>query len=106
MKLRLAEKKPEISNVTTFIFEAGQALEWQAGQYMHFLLPHPEEDDRGVGRYFTISNPPYEGKPSITTRFDTERSSTFKKALKALEIGQEIESDDGPKGQFTLQPHV
>lgn len=103
MKLKLLEKKPEIPNVTTFIFEPEEPVDWQPGQYMHYLLPHPEEDDRGVGRYFTVSSPPYEKRPTITTRFDTEHGSTFKKSLKMLEIGQEIESDDGPKGQFIIQ---
>jgi ferredoxin-NADP reductase len=102
MRLKLLEKKPEVQNVTTFIFEPEKPVVWQPGQYMHYLLPHPEEDDRGTARWFTISSPPYEKRPSITTRFDTERSSTFKKALRKLEVGQEIESDDGPKGTFVL----
>ena len=110
MKLRFVGKKKEIENVFTFTFDpclpAGRPakkIAWQPGQYLHYELPHPNADDRGVERWFTISAPPYAGLPTITTRFNTDRSSTFKKALRKLEPGTEIEAGE-PRGDFLLDP--
>lgn len=101
MKLRLINTKQELSDVKTFIFEASEPVAWEAGQYMHYVFPHDGEDDRGHERWFTISSAPYEGHITITTRFAPEHSSSFKKALKELQVGQEIEAD-GPKGKFIM----
>lgn len=100
MKLKLVEHKPLFSDVETFYFESTEPIEWQPGQYMHYVLPHDNEDDRGHERWFTISAPPYEGRISITTRFN-DKGSSFKKALRAMKIGDEIEAD-GPKGKFII----
>src|SRR5436305_835670 len=96
-------KKLEVSNVYSFVWQPDQPVTWEAGQYLHYILPHPDEDDRGIARWFTISAAPFEKHIMLTTRFDTERSSTFKRALKSLEIGAEVESDDGPMGTFVIQ---
>lgn len=101
MKLKLVERRDEASDVTTFIFQPEQSLEWQAGQYLHYTLPHDNADDRGVERWFTIAAAPHEGHVQITTRFNSQRSSTFKTALKRLLVGDEIEAD-GPEGDFTV----
>src|SRR3989344_6104044 len=102
MKVKFAGMKKEIENVFTFTFDPldsargkpGKKISWLPGQYLHYELPHPDADDRGVERWFTISAPPYEGLPTITTRFDTDRSSTFKKPLRKLEPGTEIEAGE------------
>ncbi|HLG90927.1 MAG TPA: FAD-dependent oxidoreductase [Candidatus Saccharimonadales bacterium] len=103
MRLKFTGKKKEIENVYTFTFEPGKKISWQPGQYLHYELPHPDADDRGVERWFTISAPPSEKHPTITTRFDTEHSSTFKKALQKLEPGTEVEAGE-PRGDFLLEP--
>jgi ferredoxin-NADP reductase len=103
MKLRFVEKKPEIDNVYSFVFQPDKPISWQPGQYLHYELPHPEADDRGVERWFTISNPPYEKHIQLTTRFDTDRSSTFKRALQKLEPGIVVEAGE-PRGDFLLEP--
>lgn len=102
MKLKLVERRDEASDVTTFIFQPESPLEWQAGQYLHYTLPHDNADDRGIERWFTIAAAPFEGHVQITTRFNSQRSSTFKAALKALQVGDEIEAD-GPEGDFTVE---
>lgn len=102
MKLKLIEKHPETPGVETFIFEPESPIEWQPGQYMHYVLDHPNPDDRGIERWFTIAAAPFEKHIQITTRFDGERESSFKQALAAMAPGDEIEAD-GPKGSFTLQ---
>jgi len=103
MKVRFAGKKKEIENVYTFTFEPDKKISWQPGQYLHYELPHPDTDNRGVERWFTISAPPYEKNIMLTTRFDTDRSSSFKKALRALEPDQEIQAGE-PRGDFLLEP--
>lgn len=103
MKLKLTQKRPEIEGVKTFIFEPETPIAWQPGQYMHYVFEHPNPDDRGIERWFTIASAPFEKHIQITTRFDGERESSFKQALESLEVGGEIEAD-GPKGSFTLLP--
>jgi len=102
MKLKLVNKKQETSDVTSFFWESEEPVEWTAGQYFHYVLPHDNPDDRGVERWFTISNAPFEGNLRITTRFAGDSSSTFKKALFAKNIGDTIEGDN-VEGDFVFK---
>lgn len=102
MKLKLIERKPEVPGVESFVFAPAEPIVWKAGQYLHYVLHHEPTDDRGSDRWFTIASSPYEKNPMITTRFNEERSSSFKKALKALKIGDEIEVSE-VEGDFTLE---
>jgi ferredoxin-NADP reductase len=108
MKLTLINKKPEVADVATFIFEPEDKITWQPGQFLHYTLPHPNADDRGEKRWFTIAAAPFEGHLQITTR-QAEQGSSFKKALFAMELGDTIEAD-GPEGEFVVddpeQNHV
>ena len=103
MKLRFVGKKKEIKNVYSFIFKPDKKVNWQPGQYLHYELPHPEADDRGIERWFTISAPPFEKNIMLTTRFDRQRSSTFKKSLLKLKPGTKIGAGE-PRGDFLLEP--
>ena len=102
MKLTLKEKHQEIAGVHTFIFNPEQPISWQPGQYLHYVLEH-DADERGKERWFTIAAAPYEKHIQITTRFDGEKQSSFKRTLLAMEPGGQIEAD-GPKGSFIIQP--
>jgi ferredoxin-NADP reductase len=102
MKLTFIEKKEEAKNVETFVFKPEEKVDWQPGQYMHYLLDLPKADDKGPERWFTISYPPYTGLITITTRLDNEPFSAFKQYLMDLKPGDQIESD-GPKGKFLLR---
>jgi len=102
MKLKLIQNREETKGVRTFIFEPEQPIDWQPGQYMHYVLDHANADDRGTERWFTIASAPFEKHIQITTRFDGEIESSFKKAMDAMEPGDSIEAD-GPKGSFILQ---
>ena len=101
MKLILVEKRPETEDVMSFVFRSDAPLKWQAGQFLHYSLPHPDADDRGITRYFTIASAPFEGHVMLTTRFAGERSSSFKRALRRLAIGTAVEVS-GPDGDFVL----
>lgn len=48
MKLKLIQRKPETADVESFIFEPDQSIRWQAGQYLHYSLPHIASDDGGL----------------------------------------------------------
>src|SRR6266404_6295547 len=102
MKLKFIGKKPELPDVYTFEFEPEEPIQWQPGQYMHYLFTHPNPDERGIERWFTISAPPYKKHITITTRLAADHGSSFKSALMALRPGDSVEAD-GPKGKFILQ---
>jgi ferredoxin-NADP reductase len=101
MKLKLINKNSETSDVISFLWEPEEPVEWKPGQFLHYVLKHADPDDRGDERWFTISSPPFEKNPTITTRFATEKSSSFKKALHNLQIGDSIEADS-VDGDFTI----
>lgn len=98
MKLKLIDKIEQVSGVSSFILESPKEINWLAGQYMSFNLPHKNVDSEGDIRYFTISNAPAEKNIAFTTRIT---NSSFKRALAGLPIGSEIDAED-PEGNFTL----
>lgn len=102
MELKLLKKRKETIDITTFIWETSKPIEWEPGQYLHYVLDHKKPDERGSERWFTISAAPYEKRISITTRIQLEKGSSFKSALNRLKIGETIEAD-GPKGKFTIE---
>ncbi len=102
MKLTLIEKREETPDTISFIFEPRESLTWQAGQFLTYKLPHPDMDDRGDERWFTIASAPQDRVIQITTRFNNERSSSFKKALKEMLVGEFIESIAPPEGDFIV----
>jgi ferredoxin-NADP reductase len=96
MKLTLTKKYPETADVVTFWWKPSEPLQWQAGQYLRYKLPHLNPDDRGESRFFTIASAPSEGHVQITTRLAERRGSTFKEALNQLRVGDSIQA--GPVG--------
>src|SRR5438552_7433644 len=108
MQLTLVETRQEAPDIKTFFFTGESPISWKGGQYIHYKLPHPDPDSRGIERYFSIAAPPFEKRVMITCRF-AEKGSSFKKALHSLPIGAKIEGDP-PEGDFRLdrvtKPHV
>lgn len=102
MKLTLIDKRKETKDIVTFIFKPEKKLKWKAGQYLIYTINHNNPDNRGKMRFFTISAAPFEKHPSITTRINNSSSSTFKKALTTLKIGDVI-SAKGPDGDFVIE---
>lgn len=102
MKLKLLSKRNETNGIKTFVFEPETPISWKTGQYLIYSLPHKNEDLRGKMRFFTISSSPFEKKPSITTRINKNKPSSFKKALNNLTIGDFIEAK-GPDGDFVIE---
>lgn len=101
MKLTLIKKQNEVGNAKTFTFKPEEPISWQAGQYLIYNLEHKNKDLRGKMRFFTISSPPYEKYPTITTRI-YDKPSSFKKALNNLNLGDKIDAK-GPDGDFIIE---
>lgn len=99
--LKLIEHEQLLPDVITFTFEPQEPLTWQPGQYMHYFFEHPDADERGVERWFTISSAPFEKNIAFTTRFTDEKGSSFKKAIKAMPSGGTIKAE-GPGGKFVI----
>ena len=100
MKLTLTGTQKEKGDAVSFFFAPEEPLTWEAGQYLHYLLPHENPDDRNTDRYFTISAAPFEKNVRITTRI-FEKPSTFKAALSRLKTGESIEAEN-LEGDFTF----
>ena len=100
MKLTLIEKNEISTQIFSFVFKADIKLKWKAGQYLIYSLEHKNKDLRGKMRFFTISSSPFENYPAITTKI-VKASSSFKKALNNLKIGDEILAK-GPDGDFVI----
>jgi ferredoxin-NADP reductase len=91
MKLTLIRKTKEASNVESFVFNPAEPQVWKAGQFIHCVLEHEPMDSRGEERWFTIASAPFEKELMITTRIASEKGSSFKAALSALQVGEAIE---------------
>ncbi|MEI7690881.1 MAG: FAD-dependent oxidoreductase [bacterium] len=101
MKFVLIEKSLLGGDVVSFVFEPERKISWKPGQFMHYVINHENPDDRGIERWFTISSAPFERVITITTRIFPE-SSSFKRALYNMQIGEHVEAD-GPMGKFVLK---
>ncbi len=73
-----------------FEFQPAAPVKFEPGQFMELTLPHRRPDSRGWRRVFSIAAAPGDGAP---VRFGIrlpEKSSSFKKALLALEPGAKV----------------
>lgn len=103
MKLVFDHKSHETSNIYTFWFKALDSPKHVAGQFIEMNLDHPDPDERGTKRWFTLSSSPTDKLVSITTRWFGDKASSFKQTLNTLSKGQGLVVVD-PDGDFTL-PH-
>ena len=99
MQLKLIARHQEDETCESFQFQPEGPLTFEAGQYLRYTLDHPAPDNRGVSRFFTVASAPSEPFVMLTTRFSTP-GSTFKRALRRLEVGAVVEAA-GPYGRFT-----
>lgn len=101
MKARIKSKQEVAQGSLMVTFDLlGEYLEFKAGQYFFLTLPNlMYPDERGPRRHFSAVNSPNEkGVLVMATRLS---DSGFKKTLKELPIGSEVEI--GPiAGNFTL----
>jgi ferredoxin-NADP reductase/Na+-translocating ferredoxin:NAD+ oxidoreductase RnfD subunit len=92
--LKLQSKRLIATNTWEFIFSKPTNFNFEAGQYVEWMLPHEKKDSRGPRRYFTIASSPTESVVRLALKVvpsDSDmRSSTYKQALLELDEGQEI----------------
>jgi glycine betaine catabolism B len=88
-------------NIKTFWFKPEKPVAYTAGQFTELYLPHEGADNRGVRRWFTLSSSPTEPLLSITTKFSTQMSSSFKHTLSLLKPGTPLKLA-APMGDFVL----
>lgn len=99
-EFNLVKKEQLTKTVWEFWFGGERLPNWQAGQYMEWILPHSNPDKRGTRRFFTLASSPTEKELMIATKI-IEPASTFKVALKNLNIGDSIIAR-GVDGDFVL----
>lgn len=96
----IVKSKQEVAKGTLEVtFKIKEPFTFTPGQFVFITLDLKYPDDRGTKRQFSINNDPSEAQViKITTRIS---ESGFKKTLKDLEIGSEL--DLGPiGGKFVL----
>lgn len=87
--LTLVEKKRIASDTYDFVFASDQAMNFKPGQYLEWTSGHASPDNRGNRRYFTIASSPTEKEIRMGVKFYPQ-SSSFKKALLSMKIGDTI----------------
>ncbi len=98
-KVKLIKKEDIANGTMAFHFERPAGFTYRAGQFCDItLLDPPETDKEGNIRGFSLANAPYEEGIMVATRM---RDTAFKRVLKDLPIGTEVEFD-APYGDFTL----
>lgn len=98
MQLTLIERRPEAGDGLSLLFGRPASLRWTPGQYLRIDLEHPDADERGLRRWFTIASAPHEEVVQLTTRTFAS-GSTFKRTLLGLQPGDRI-AVAGPGGSF------
>lgn len=88
------------STIYNYRFRSSEKLQFKAGQYAEWTLPHKNPDSRGNRRYFTIASSPTEKDIMLGVRISDDGSS-FKKALLNLRVHDKI-SLGSLAGDFTL----
>jgi len=73
-----------------FSFLPTRPLDFSPGQYLEWTLPHDLTDSRGNRRYFTIASSPTEQDIKLVVRIIPGFYSSFKRALLAMQAGDEI----------------
>lgn len=98
-KVKLIKKEAVANGTMAFHFERPDGFTFRAGQFCDItLLDPPETDAEGDTRGFSLAHAPYEEDIMVATRL---RETAFKRALKDLPLGTEVEFD-APYGDFTL----
>jgi ferredoxin-NADP reductase len=87
--------------INTFYFRPEGRLRYEPGQFIELYLPHTDFDERGERREFSLSSSPHEPLIAITTNFDFENGSTFKRELRKLKPGEAVAVNE-PMGDFVL----
>ena len=90
MRARIREKREVARGTLEVVFACDEPFTFKAGQFFTLVLPNPPySDERGNRRYFSIANPP--GRKGIITIVTRMRDSAFKRSLREMPTGSEVE---------------
>ena len=101
MNIVLHRIQQESDRIYTYYFVPDEHVEYKAGQFALFTIPHQNMDDWGDSRWFTLSSAPTDEFISITVKFVTSNGSTFTEALRRATPGYKMQMDP-PQGKFVL----
>ena len=87
--LVLRRKEMIDSIIGNFWLEPTRPFAFSPGQFLEYTFAHTRPDSRGVRRYYTIASSPTEKEVLLSTKF-AEPGSTFKRALRNMQEGDEI----------------
>lgn len=87
--LPLEQKVLIAKDTYEFVFKKPPHFNFQAGQYLEWMLPHKPSDSRGIRRYFTIASSPTEPNIRVAMKI-FDRGSSFKQALLAMDTNETI----------------
>ena len=83
-------KKQLTPSTWEFTFQPARPVRFTPGQYMELTVPHSGADFRGTRRIFSISSAPVADGPVTFAMTITDKPSSFKRALLALEPGARL----------------
>jgi len=102
IELMMIGKRSLTPSSMEFAFRPTHPLRYRAGQYVELTLPHRGMDSRGARRSFSIVSAPREADVvKIGIKTAAEKGSSFKKALKAMDVGDTVHAT-GVAGDFQL----
>ena len=84
------EKREMAPGIFEFLFRPDKKFAFLPGQFMEWTFSHPNPDNRGVRRYFSLASSPTEETIRLGIRFDQEKGSSYKKNLMSLNIGDKL----------------
>ena len=84
------DRKEQLSkNALAFLFRPADMVDFFAGQYMEWTLPHEGVDSRGNRRYFSLASSPTEDDLMVVARFP-DKPSSYKRTMQVMNPGQTI----------------
>jgi ferredoxin-NADP reductase/Na+-translocating ferredoxin:NAD+ oxidoreductase RnfD subunit len=89
MSLALSKAHKLTSDTYAFLFPRPKGYKYNPGQYLEWSLPHPNTDNRGNRRYFSLASSPTEDELMVLVKFHIPPSS-FKKQMLSMNQGDKI----------------
>ncbi len=105
--LKLQSKRLIATDTWEFTFSKPAGFNFEAGQYVEWMLPHGQTDMRGTRRYFTIASSPTESVVRLALKVMPagQKGSTYKSRLLDMDHG-EVVIVSQLAGDFVLPKHT
>jgi ferredoxin-NADP reductase len=104
LKLTCLKVEEVARNTFAYTFRPSFPVQFQAGQYLEWALPHQSPDGRGNRRYFTVASSPTKQNLKLVVR-TVESGSTFKQSLQKFTQGSVMHAAQ-LAGDFVLPSDV